>query len=337
MIIDPSRVDLYKDAVEGLNLPDFVLGGNERNISIFNGLKSFSNLNNEDYILLHDGARPLVSKNCISRVLDALDTYEAVSPAIALADTLRRADNGGMAKDIVMRDGLYAHQTPQGFHYGTIKSAHENADNAVYTDDSALVSEAGVPVKMVMGDKMNFKITTQDDLLMAKALLEAGEIRTGMGFDVHAFAEENQSNGSVRLCGVDVPHPLSLDGHSDADVGLHALTDAILGAVAAGDIGRHFPPSNDDYKDMDSAVFLRKAIEILEEKQGQLVNIDLTLICEAPKIAPHADDMVAAVSKITGLSVERISIKATTTEKLGCTGRGEGIAAQAIATVRVEG
>ncbi len=338
VVINPEHMALYEVAIKGLDLADPIHGGNERNMSIFNGLKSFSNLKDEEFVLLHDSARPLVSTGCITRVLDALKDHKAVSPAVLINDTLRRADDRLMAEEIVPRDNLYAQQTPQGFHYGAIMAAHAGAKGDHYTDDTTLVSESGVAVKIVAGDKSNFKITTADDLLMANALLLAtGEIRTGIGFDVHAFDSEENSNEAVRLCGVDVPHSRSLTGHSDADVGLHAITDAILGAVAAGDIGRHFPPSNDDYKDMDSAIFLKRAIEILDEKNAQLTNIDITLICEGPKITPHAPAMITAISQITGLAQECISVKATTTEELGCTGDGSGIAAQAIATVCVEG
>ncbi|GJL84808.1 MAG: bifunctional enzyme IspD/IspF [Micavibrio sp.] len=331
VIIDPEHAELYQEAVKGLDLPDFVAGGMERKDSIYNGLKSFSNLKNENIILIHDGARPLVQENDIRTVAEALTNHEAVSLATSVADTLKY----GHTAEPVERNGLYALQTPQGFHYGTIKKAHEQAGpDGHYTDDTGLVSALGIAVKLVPGHKSNFKITTEDDWEMAEKLLQQDETRTGMGFDVHAFADEAGSNG-VRLCGVSIPHDKPLMGHSDADVGLHALTDAILGSISAGDIGQHFPPSNDNYKDMDSAIFLGKAIELLAAKGGSVLNLDITLICEEPKIGSHREAMEQRIAEIAEIDPGRVSVKATTSEKLGFTGRGEGIAAQAIATVRL--
>ncbi len=330
VIIDPEHADLYHEAVKGLDLPDFVSGSNSRKNSIFNGLKSFSNLTNEDIVLIQDAARPLVQGVDIMAVVDALAENEATSLATPIADTLRYEHDGSP----IDRNGLHALQTPQGFHYGVIKKAHEQADpDKEYTDDTGLVSALGVAIKLVPGHKSNFKITTEDDWEMAEKLLGPDETRTGMGFDVHAFADTGDK--TVRLCGVSVPHERPLAGHSDADVGLHALTDAILGSIAAGDIGQHFPPSNDNYKDMDSAIFLSKAMELLNEKGGSVLNLDITLICEEPKIGPHREAMEQRIAEIIAIDPSRVSVKATTSEKLGFTGRGEGIAAQAIATVRL--
>lgn len=325
VMIDPAHRDLYEESVSGLDLAPPLLGGKTRKISVLNGLKDFSNLKNEDILLIHDSVRPLVKTADILKLVHQMSHEKAATLAVPVADTLRH-ERGGL----VDRNELWSVQTPQAFQFGVIKKAHEeNKDDA--TDDTSLVEAQGIHVKLVRGHKTNIKITTPDDLEFAKALMEHTENRTGNGFDVHAF--DTGKKGPVRLCGIDVPHTHALAGHSDADVGLHAITDAILGAIAEGDIGRHFPPSDMTYKNMDSAVFLKRAVEMVAEKAGKILNLDLTLICEAPKITPHADKMIARVAEICGISKSRISIKATTTEKLGFTGRGEGIAAQAVATI----
>lgn len=331
VIIDPAHEALFLDAVKGLKKIDFVAGGNSRRSSVNNGVSAFSNLRDSDILLIHDAARPMVRRGDIKALLEALNDNEAATLTVPVTDTVKYENNN----QTVARDGLHALQTPQGFHYGVIKKAHAKAyPQTEYTDDTGLVSALGIPVKLVRGHKGNFKITTEDDFEMAEKLItQQEETRTGMGFDVHAFADTPAK--SVVLCGVAVPHNRTLAGHSDADVGLHAITDALLGSIAAGDIGRHFPPSNDSFKGMDSAVFLRRAVELLQEKNGCIVNLDVTLICEAPKIGPHRESMEKRIADITGIEPHRVSVKATTTEKLGFTGRGEGIAAQAIATVRL--
>lgn len=325
VMIDPQHKDLYEEATRGLKIPPALSGGNSRKISVNNGLQSFSKLKNEDIILIHDSVRPLVKTADILSLVNSLKTEKAATLASPVADTLRHEKG-----NTIDRDGLWAVQTPQGFHYGAIKAAHEKSQDDA-TDDAGLAAAAGFHVKLVRGHKTNIKITTPDDLEFARALLERTETRTGTGFDVHAF--DQNKKGPVRLCGIDVDHTYALAGHSDADVGLHALTDAILGAIAEGDIGRHFPPSDMTFKNMDSAVFLERAVELVAQKNGKIINLDLTLICEMPKITPHAEKMIARVADICKISPSRISIKATTTEKLGFTGRGEGIAAQAIASI----
>jgi 2-C-methyl-D-erythritol 4-phosphate cytidylyltransferase/2-C-methyl-D-erythritol 2,4-cyclodiphosphate synthase len=335
VIIDPADAEPYQNSVTGLNLPPPFMGGKERNNSIYNGLNESSNIKNEEIILIHDAARPCVSKADISKLLDALQTNRAATLALPISATLRKQNpKSAEAAETIDRNGLWALQTPQGFRKGDLLAAHENLENLTSppTDDTMLVSASGIAVELVRGSPENIKITYPEDMIMAEKLLRQNRTTlTGQGFDVHAFDDDKK--GPVRLCGIDVPHTNALKGHSDADVGLHALTDALLGAIGEGDIGRHFPPSDNTYKNMDSAIFLERAVELARDKGARLVNADVTLICEQPKITPHAEAMRQRISVITGLSPERVNVKATTTEQLGFTGRGEGIAAQAIISV----
>lgn len=284
----------------------------------------------QEIILIHDAARPLVSRAEIEAVARAAAETGAATLAVPVADTLRR-ENG----DTVDRTGLWAVQTPQAFRFGLLKAAHEQFRNDdSFTDDASLVEAAGHSVTLVPGNRRNFKITTQDDLDLARTIMsDQMETRTGSGFDVHAF--DPAKPGPVMLGGVAIPHPRGLAGHSDADVGLHALTDALLSTIAAGDIGTHFPPSDPQWKGADSTVFLAHAIKLLHEKNAVITLLDLTFLCEEPRIGPYREAMQRVISRVSGVSEDRISIKATTTEKLGFTGRGEGIAAQALATVQL--
>lgn len=313
-----------------------VIGGATRQASVDNGLKALEGkAQDHDLVLIHDAARPFLAHTDLESLLDAF----AADPTLKAATLVKRVSDTLLAKngDRPDRDQLYALQTPQAFHYALICKAHKAARaQQNQTDDTALVTDLGESVKLVEAQHFNEKITFAQDLKMAEKLWSPAdyETRTGQGFDVHAF-EDAPSERKLILCGVEVPHERALKGHSDADVGLHTLTDAILGALAQGDIGRHFPPSDPAFKNMDSAVFLEKARDLVAESQGRIINIDLTLICEAPKITPHAPAMIARVASILQLDPARISIKATTTEKLGFTGRQEGIAAQAVATVKV--
>lgn len=308
-------------------------GGKKRKNSIYNALKDFSNIKDEEIILIHDAARPCVSKQDIYSLLYALSNYRAATLASQITSTMVRANNKNLRSQSVERKHLWEIQTPQAFRYADLLKAHEQAKNATeYTDDTALVSELGIDVSLVQTNALNIKITHPQDFQVAQQLLQSRTIPlTGHGFDVHAF--KPQTKGPVRLCGINVKHTSSLMGHSDADVGLHALTDAILGAIAEGDIGQHFPPSDDTFKNMDSAIFLQKALDLLKKHQASLNNIDITLICEEPKIGPYTDKMRERISTLTGLHKSRINIKATTTEKLGFTGRKEGIAAQALVSI----
>lgn len=328
LVCDPSHAAMYHDAVQTARLPPPAPAGKDRKESVFNGLSIFSDLGSEDIILIHDAARPLVSVTEIEAVAQAAAQSGAATLAVPVADTLRKTDGG-----IVDRNGLWSVQTPQGFHAGLLRQAHEKfRDNQTFTDDAGMVDALGHPATLVPGSRRNFKITTQDDLELARQIMTpATETRTGLGFDVHAF--DPAKSGPVMLGGVAIPHPHGLAGHSDADVGLHALTDALLSTIAAGDIGTHFPPSDPQWKGADSTIFLAHAIKLLNEQNALITLIDLTFICESPKIGPHREAMQDMISKVTNVAPGRISIKATTTEKLGFTGRGEGIAAQALATV----
>lgn len=335
VVINPDHLKFYEHATTGLNLQKYALCGNTRKESVYNGIIDFSNVSDNQIVLIHDAARPLIEREDITKLLVTMKTSQAATLAYPIADSLAYADNQNTVGTRANRTNLWAIQTPQAFHFGVIKQAHEKSDpSKEYTDDTSLVSDLGIPVELVEGRRTNIKITHAEDLFLAEKFLStnpATEIRTGQGFDVHAFDEEDAA--FIRLCGIDVPYRRKLKGHSDADVGLHALTDAILGAIGEGDIGLHFPPSDMTFKNMDSAVFLRRAVELMQQKGGKIINADITLICEAPKIGTHRDAMRERVAEILDISSSRVNIKATTTEQLGFTGRKEGIAAQATASV----
>ena len=287
-------------------------------------------MNDEAILLIHDAARPFIDPVDILKVVHAVHENGAASLACAVTDTLRR-QNG----ESVDRSGLWALQTPQGFHYGLICRAHAQAQGKdSFTDDTGLVAALGHDVKMIPGNRANIKITTPEDWALAERLAEQRmETRIGTGFDVHAFAPDKP--GTIRLCGLDIPHDHGLEGHSDADVGLHALTDALLGALALGDIGQHFPSSDPQWKGAASDRFLKHAVDLVIQKGGRIVSLDLTLICEAPKVGPYREAMQQSIAAICNIDSSRVSVKATTTQKLGFTGRREGIAAQASASVEV--
>ncbi|MGR0185983.1 bifunctional 2-C-methyl-D-erythritol 4-phosphate cytidylyltransferase/2-C-methyl-D-erythritol 2,4-cyclodiphosphate synthase [Azospirillum aestuarii] len=337
VVINPAFRDLYDAAVAGLDLPEPVAGGASRQDSVRNGLAALAE-SAPDLVLIHDAARPLIDADTIDAVIAALGTHPAALAAVPVADTLKRGNggpDGGLVAGTVDRSGLWRAQTPQGFRFPEILAAHRDAAGLKLTDDAAVAERAGLPVALVPAREENFKVTTPDDLIRAARALDSAlsDIRTGSGFDVHRFAEGDH----VTLCGVRVPHTQRLDGHSDADVGLHALTDAILGALCAGDIGSHFPPSDPQWRGADSALFLKHAAELVTARGGRIAHVDVTIICERPKVGPHREAMTARVAEILGMPVDRVSVKATTTERLGFTGRGEGIAAQAVATVRLPG
>jgi 2-C-methyl-D-erythritol 4-phosphate cytidylyltransferase/2-C-methyl-D-erythritol 2,4-cyclodiphosphate synthase len=280
-------------------------------------------------VLIHDAARPCVSRAVIDRVLAALDGAEGAAPALPVTDALWTG--GAFVEGTRDREGLWRAQTPQGFHLPAILAAHR-AYHGEAADDVAVARSAGLSVAIVEGCEDNIKITRPGDLQRAERILGgrgAMDIRTGNGFDVHRFGD----GAGVTLCGVRVPHDRALEGHSDADVGWHALTDAILGALAQGDIGRHFPPSDPRWKGAPSDIFLRRACALAAEGGWRLTHLDLTLICERPKVTPHASAMIARTAEVTGLDAGAVSVKATTSERLGFTGREEGIAAMATATL----
>lgn len=326
---------LYDDATDGLALPDPVIGGDERQASVRNGLESL-NGDAPERVLIHDAARPLVPPTVIDRVLDALDRAPAALPVLPVADTLKRGADGLVA-GTVDRDGLWRAQTPQGMRYPDILEAHRRAaaEGMAVTDDVALMEWAGHPVALVAGAEDAMKITTAEDFAMAERLLAGTmETRVGTGFDVHRLGEKVAGGvDGVALGGIVIPHDRALLGHSDADVGLHALTDALLGALGDGDIGAHFPPSDPQWKGAASDRFLADACRRVRDAGGAIRHLDLTVICERPKVGPHRDAMRARIAEICGLTTARVSVKATTTERLGFPGRGEGIAAQAAATI----
>ena len=330
-VIHADDHDLYARAAAGLDLPPPALGGASRQESVRRGLEHLA-ATAPARVLIHDAARPFADAGLIGRVLAALETAPGAIAALPVTDTLKRGTDGRIS-GTVPRDGLWRAQTPQGFHYDAILAAHRAAAGGAFTDDAAVAEHAGLAVALVDGDAGNIKITTERDLVRAERWLAArqGETRVGQGFDVHRFG----SGDHVMLCGVRIPHDAGLLGHSDADVGLHALTDAILGALGAGDIGSHFPPQEARWRDADSALFLRHAAEMVGARGGRIVHVDVTLICERPKVGPHRAAMVARIAEVLEIAAERVSVKATTTEGLGFTGRGEGIAAQAAATVRL--
>lgn len=334
IVINPADRALYDAAVEGLDVLEPVAGGASRQGSVLKGLESLT-ASAPELVLIHDGARPFVSAGLIDRVIAALGDTPGALPTLAVSDTLKRGADG-VVEGTVERAGLWRAQTPQGFHFPAILEAHRAiAGGAELTDDAAVAEQAGLTVAMVHGDEDNFKVTRQDDLRRAERLLAGGlsDIRVGSGYDVHRFTEGDH----VMLCGVRIDHSAALAGHSDADAGLHAITDAILGALGAGDIGDHFPPSDDKWRDASSDIFLKHAAGLLAERGGRISHIDVTIICEAPRIGPHRAAMVARLAGILEIEQSRVSVKATTTEKLGPIGRGEGLAAQATATIRLPG
>ncbi len=328
VVIHPDDGALYDKAVEGLDILAPVFGGTTRQESVRLGLDSLEP-HQPAKVLIHDGARPLIQADLIDRVIEALATRSGAIPALPVADTLKRADKGVIGATI-SRQGLFRAQTPQGFDYQAIVNAHHEMSGQTLTDDAAVAEACGINVAVVGGDESNLKVTENSDMARAaQHLTNRYRPRTGMGFDVHRLAP---GDGLV-LMGLTLPEPFAMLGHSDADVGLHALTDALLGALADGDIGSHFPPSDPQWKGADSTVFLTHARDLITQAGGLIEHVDVTLICERPKIGSYRPAMVERVATLLDLPANRVSVKATTTERLGFTGRGEGIAAQAVATV----
>ena len=325
---DPAAIAA---ALAGLPHLPAVAGGATRQESVCAGLEALE-ASAPDVVLVHDAARPLIPPGTVPALLAALETAAGAIPAVPVADTLKRVTHGLIAAT-VPREGLFRAQTPQAFRYRVLLAAHRR-DVAGTTDDASLLEAIGEPVAIVPGSEDNIKLTYAEDLPRLERVMIGPMIpHVGTGFDVHVLA----AGRPLLLCGIAVPHDKGLAGHSDADVGIHALCDAIYGALAEGDIGRHFPPSETAWKDADSARFLAHAAGRIAARGGRLANADVTLICERPKIAPHATAMAARLAAILGVDAARVSVKATTTERLGFTGRGEGIAAQAVATVLLPG
>jgi len=333
VVIHADDQELYRAATEGLDILPPVIGGTERHLSAVNGLESLSDFET-NIVLIHDAARPFADRGMIERVIAALADAAGAIPALPVSDTLKRvASTDDLIEETVDRAGLWRAQTPQGFRFKAILKAHGQRDSDLLTDDAAVLEEAGMVVCVVDGDERNIKVTTEADFDRAEQILEKRQMQTrvGSGFDVHKLGPGD----GVTLCGVKVPCDMSLIGHSDADVALHALTDALLGAVGCGDIGLHFPPSDPQWKGAASHIFVEAAAADIRKAGGSIVNVDVTIIGEHPKVGPHREEMRARVAEYLDIPLDRVNIKATTTERLGFTGRGEGLAAQAVASVEV--
>lgn len=337
-VIGEGHEAMFAAAVEGLDLPPPVTGGDTRQDSCRIGVEAVT-AHAPAKVLIHDAARPFASRDLISHVIAWLERYPAVIPGLPVAETLKHAP-AGIVERTVDRSGMWTAQTPQGFAFETILKAHRQAHAemaANLTDDAAVAERAGIAIAMIPGRIENRKLTTAEDIdladhaMMAKTFANLPDIRVGQGIDIHAFTDGD----GVMLCGVAIPHDRRLQGHSDADAALHALTDAIFGAIGEADIGVHFPPSDPQWKGASSRIFLARAMELLQNKGGLIANADITILAEAPKIAPHIGAMKEALAPLLHIASSRIAIKATTMEKLGAIGRKEGIMAFATVTVRL--
>jgi 2-C-methyl-D-erythritol 4-phosphate cytidylyltransferase/2-C-methyl-D-erythritol 2,4-cyclodiphosphate synthase len=334
-VLNPDDTQIFNEAVAGLSHEPPANGGATRQESVRAGLEALAS-HKPDIVLIHDAARPFVTADVIARAIDAVDRTGAAIPTIAVTDTIKQVSDAGNVEATPDRARLRIAQTPQAFRFDVILEAHRRAardGRSDFTDDAALAEWAGLTVTTFEGDAANMKLTNPEDFAREEARLGAalGDVRTGTGYDVHAFGDGDH----LMLCGVRVPHSRGFLAHSDGDVGLHALVDAILGALADGDIGSHFPPSDPKWKGAASDRFLKYAVDRVTARGGRIANLEVTMICERPKIGPLRDTMRARIAEITGLDISRIAVKATTSERLGFTGREEGIAATASATIRL--
>jgi 2-C-methyl-D-erythritol 4-phosphate cytidylyltransferase/2-C-methyl-D-erythritol 2,4-cyclodiphosphate synthase len=342
VVIHPDDQALYDDAASVIDhhqAPTITFGGETRQQSVYAGLRALSEAN-ATHVMIHDAARPFVDHSVLDRIAAVLDEgAPGVLPAMPVTDTLKRGGTDGIVHETVSRAGLYAAQTPQSFTLADIVVAHEKAASAQrhdFTDDASIAEWAGIPVTIVEGSVDNIKLTVKRDMAMADEKLSrvtVPDVRTGNGYDVHQL----EPGDGVTLCGIFIPHNSKLSGHSDADVALHALTDALLATCGAGDIGDHFPPTDMQWRGAASTIFLQHAAKLVRERGGVITNADISLIAEAPKIAPHRNQMRKNLADTLGISLDRCSVKATTNEKMGFVGRGEGIAAIATATVIYRG
>jgi 2-C-methyl-D-erythritol 4-phosphate cytidylyltransferase/2-C-methyl-D-erythritol 2,4-cyclodiphosphate synthase len=335
VVIHPDDRDLYDEAAQGLDLPPPVAGGETRQASVLAGLAAVE-ATEPSYVLVHDAARPFASPALIARAIDAARATGAAIPALRIADTVKTVSADGRIVGTADRDTLRIVQTPQAFAFGPLIAAHrkaKQADRSDFTDDAALMEWAGHPVSTFEGESGNFKLTTPEDFMRAETMLQdrLSDIRTGMGFDVHSFGPGDH----VTLGGLRIPHDHGLSGHSDADVVLHAVVDAILGALADGDIGAHFPPSDPQWKGATSDRFVTFAVDRLTKRGGIIAHLDITVVSEAPKIGPHRDAMRESIARIAGITPDRVGVKATTNEAMGFIGRREGMVAYATATIRL--
>ena len=333
-VIDPSHTDMFARAARGIAIDAVVHGGDDRQASVHRALEHLST-EPPKRVLIQDGVRPLASAALISRVVAALADAPAAIPTLPVSDTLVRGTEG-VSGGTVAREGLHRVQTPQGFRFEAILEAHRAFAGDSHTDDAGLARKAGHAVRLVQGEETNMKITRPEDAETAEALLGARlEPRTGQGFDVHRLGPASPGIAALRLGGIDIPFDRAMIGFSDADVALHAVTDAILGALGQGDIGQHFPPGDARWQGADSAFFLERTREMAAERGARIAHIDLTVICQQPKIGPHRAEMARRIADILAIEQARVNVKATTTEGLGFTGRGEGIAAMASASLLV--
>lgn len=334
-VIRPDDVDLVRRLTNGMNVLEPVAGGATRQASVRAGLEALVSCS-PDIVLVHDAARPFASASLITRAIEAAKKTGAAIPALPVTDTVKRIDSTGTIEATLDRNSIRLVQTPQAFAFPALFDAHRRAlaqGRDDFTDDAALAEWAGIKVSVFAGEPGNIKFTTPEDFARAEAIQSAGlgDVRTGSGLDVHAFGPGDH----VTLGGIRIPHVQALIGHSDADVALHALTDAIFGALADGDIGAHFPPSDPQWRGASSDRFLTFAVERVRTRGGRIAHLDLTIVCEAPRIGEHRDRMRGNIANLAGIGIERVGVKATTSEKLGFTGRGEGIAAYATATIRL--
>jgi 2-C-methyl-D-erythritol 4-phosphate cytidylyltransferase / 2-C-methyl-D-erythritol 2,4-cyclodiphosphate synthase len=334
-VLNPDDAAMFNQALSNLRYQPPASGGATRQASVRAGLEALAS-QSPDIVLIHDAARPFVTAALISRAIAAADVTGAAVPAIPVTDTIKLIDESGHVAATPERARLRVAQTPQAFRFDVILDAHRRAaegGRSDFTDDAALAEWAGLTVATFEGDPANMKLTTPEDFVREEARLGAmlGDIRTGTGYDVHAFGDGDH----LMICGLRVPHHRGFLAHSDGDVGLHALVDAILGALADGDIGSHFPPSDPQWKGAASDKFLKYAVDRVTARGGRIAHLEVTLICERPKVGPHRDAMRARIAEITGLNLSRVAVKATTSERLGFTGREEGIAATASATIRL--
>ncbi len=334
-VIRSEDREFFDAAAAELDVLPPAFGGATRQASVRAGLEALA-ARKPDIVLVHDAARPFATHALVTRAIDAAAKTGAAVPALAVTDTVKLVDDGGYVAQTLDRGRLRSIQTPQGFAFAPLLEAHRKAaaqGRQDFTDDAALAEWAGMKVSVFEGEAGNMKITNSDDFVRAEQMhfAQLADVRTGTGIDVHAFAPGDH----VMLGGVRIPHGQKLSGHSDADVVLHAATDALLGALADGDIGAHFPPSDPQWKGAASDQFLKFAVERVKARGGRIAHIDITVVCEAPKIGPHRDAMRLKIAEIAGIASDRVAVKATTSEKLGFTGRGEGIAAYATATIRL--
>lgn len=331
LVIGQGQEAQCREALDGRPLPPLVTGGATRRQSVLNGLRAIAEAGGAERLLIHDAARPFLPGAVIERLAKALERHDGAVPVLPVVDTLAVSE-GDILGEPRSRDGLVRVQTPQAFRFAAILAAHEAWTGEEPSDDAQMARAAGLDVAMVAGDPMLEKLTYESDFAQAHRRLAAAMIsRTGTGFDVHALADGED----LWLGGVKIAHDRGLKGHSDADVALHALTDALLGAAGMGDIGEHFPPSEEKWRGAPSSRFLEHACDLIRARGGRIDHVDVTLICEAPRIGPHKAKMRARIAELLGLSLQAVSVKATTTERLGFAGRGEGIAAQAAATIRL--